>query len=158
MVRFRHSRPRHPRHCPGLQPGGAGAERRAEPAHAGGLSMAEPLLSLRGLTVRLPKGADREFALQDVDLDLARGEILCVVGESGSGKSLTATAIMGLLPAPRVRLERGSIRFEGEELTTLSPTRMRAIRGARIGMIFQEPMTALNPLMPVGRQIEEVLE
>jgi len=120
--------------------------------------MAEPLLSLRGLTVRLPKGADREFALQDVDLDLARGEILCVVGESGSGKSLTATAIMGLLPAPRVRLERGSIRFEGEELTTLSPARMRAIRGARIGMIFQEPMTALNPLMPVGRQIEEVLE
>jgi len=117
-----------------------------------------PLLSLRGVTVRLPKGADRAFALEEIDLDLAAGEILCVVGESGSGKSLTATAIMGLLPAPRVRLERGSIRLEGEELTTLPPARMRAIRGARIGMIFQEPMTALNPLMTIGRQVEEVLE
>ncbi|WP_375293363.1 ABC transporter ATP-binding protein [Siccirubricoccus sp. G192] len=117
-----------------------------------------PLLSLRGVTVRLPKGADRGFALQDVDLDLAGGEILCVVGESGSGKSLTATAILGLLPAPRVRLERGAICFEGEDLAAVSPARMRAIRGARIGMIFQEPMTALNPLMRIGRQIEEVLE
>ena len=116
------------------------------------------LLALRGVTVRLPAGADRPFALEEVDLDLAAGEILCVVGESGSGKSLTASAILGLLPGPRVRLERGSIRLEGEELTALPPARMRAIRGARIGMIFQEPMTALNPLMPVGRQVEEVIE
>ncbi len=120
--------------------------------------MSAPLLSLRGVSVRLPKGADREFALQEVDLDVAAGEILCVVGESGSGKSLTATAILGLLPAPRVTLAGGRILFEGEDLATLPPARLRAIRGARIGMIFQEPMTALNPLMPVGRQIAEVLE
>ncbi|MBL6458138.1 ABC transporter ATP-binding protein [Belnapia sp. T6] len=120
--------------------------------------MSAPLLSLRGVSVRLPRGADREFALQDVDLDLAAGEILCVVGESGSGKSLTATAILGLLPAPRVTLAAGQILFEGEDLARLQPARLRAIRGARIGMIFQEPMTALNPLMPIGRQIAEVLE
>ncbi len=119
--------------------------------------MTAPLLQLRDVAVRLPRGADREFALQDVSLDLVAGQILCVVGESGSGKSLTAAAILGLLPE-RVTLAAGRILLEGEELTTASPARLRALRGNRIGMIFQEPMTALNPLMPVGRQIEEVLE
>ncbi|RYJ03783.1 MAG: ATP-binding cassette domain-containing protein, partial [Acetobacteraceae bacterium] len=95
-----------PDHGAGLQPGGPGAERCAEPADAGALSA--PLLSLRNVSVRLPKGADREFALQGINLDVAAGEILCVVGESGSGKSLTATAILGLLPAPRVTLAGGS--------------------------------------------------
>ena len=115
-----------------------------------------PLLSLRGLTVRLPRGADREFALADIDLDIAAGEILCVVGESGSGKSLTATAILGLLP-PRVTRARGQILLEGEDLAALPEARLRDIRGRRIGMIFQEPMTALNPLMTIGAQIEEML-
>ena len=119
--------------------------------------MTAPLLEIRGLAVRLPRGADRPFALEDVDLDVARGEILCVVGESGSGKSLTASAVMGLLPA-QVAVDRGSIRFQGEDLLTLREQQMRGIRGARIGMIFQEPMTALNPLMPIGRQIAEMFE
>jgi peptide/nickel transport system ATP-binding protein len=116
------------------------------------------LLSIRDLSVRLPRGADRSHALSDVSLDLAPNEILCVVGESGSGKSLTAAAVMGLLPGPQVFAEKGVILFEGRDLLPLSEAEMRAIRGARIGMIFQEPMTALNPLIPVGRQIEEVLE
>ncbi len=118
---------------------------------------ATPLLALRHLSVRLPAGADREFALRDVSLHVAAGEILCVVGESGSGKSLTAMAILGLLPG-RVTLAGGAIELEGEDLAALAPARLRAVRGARIGMVFQEPMTALNPLMPVGRQVEEVLE
>ena len=120
--------------------------------------MSERLLSIRGLSVRLPHGADRSHALIDVSLDLGPNEILCVVGESGSGKSLTAAAVIGLLPGPQVFTEAGSILFEGRDLLTLSEAEMRRIRGARIGMIFQEPMTALNPLMPIGRQIEEVLE
>ncbi|WP_337875090.1 ABC transporter ATP-binding protein [Elioraea sp.] len=116
------------------------------------------LLSIRELSVRLPRGADRSHALVDVSLDLAPNEILCLVGESGSGKSLTAAAVMGLLPGPQVFAEKGAILFEGRDLLRLSEAEMRAIRGARIGMIFQEPMTALNPVIPVGRQIEEVLE
>ncbi|WP_439577050.1 dipeptide ABC transporter ATP-binding protein [Elioraea sp.] len=120
--------------------------------------MTERLLAIRDLSVRLPRGADRSHALIDVSLDLDPNEILCVVGESGSGKSLTAAAVMGLLPGPQVFAEAGSITFEGRDLLTLSEAEMRRIRGARIGMIFQEPMTALNPLMPIGRQIEEVLE
>ena len=129
-------------------------------AHHAGLGApldATPLLALRHLSVRLPKGADREFALRDVSLQVAAGEIVCVVGESGSGKSLTAMAILGLLPG-RVTLAGGAIELEGEDLAALPPARLRAIRGARIGMVFQEPMTALNPLMPVGRQVEEMLE
>ncbi len=118
---------------------------------------AAPLLALRHVSVRLPKGADREFALRDVSLQVAAGEIVCVVGESGSGKSLTAMAILGLLPG-RVTLAGGAIELEGEDLAGLPPARLRGIRGARIGMVFQEPMTALNPLMPVGRQVEEMLE
>jgi peptide/nickel transport system ATP-binding protein len=120
--------------------------------------VSEPLLAIRGLSVRLPRGADRAHALIDVSLDLAPNEILCLVGESGSGKSLTAAAVMGLLPGPQVFAEAGSILFEGQDLLTLSQAEMRRIRGARIGMIFQEPMSALNPLMPIGRQIEEVLQ
>jgi peptide/nickel transport system ATP-binding protein len=120
--------------------------------------VSERLLAIRDLSVRLPRGADRSHALIDVSLDLDPNEILCVVGESGSGKSLTAAAVMGLLPGPQVFTEAGSIVFEGRDLVTLSEAEMRRIRGARIGMIFQEPMTALNPLMPIGRQIEEVLE
>jgi len=116
------------------------------------------LLSIRGLRIALPKGADRPFAIEDADLDLEAGETLCIVGESGSGKSLTAAAVMGLLPAPRVTLAAGSILLDGEELTTATDARLRALRGERMAMIFQEPMTALNPLLRIGRQIEEVFE
>ncbi len=114
------------------------------------------LLAIEGLTVALPPGADRPHAVEDVSYTLDAGEILCIVGESGSGKSVSANAIMGLLPKA-LPVRRGTIGFEGTELTRLGPEALRQLRGARIGMIFQEPMTALNPLMRVGDQILEVL-
>ncbi|GHE22067.1 ABC transporter ATP-binding protein [Halomonas urumqiensis] len=117
----------------------------------------DPVLSIRGLTIALPKGADRDFAVEDVSYDVARGEIMCVVGESGSGKSMAANAIMGLLPKG-VRAVAGEVMFDGQDLLTLTEKQHRKLRGLRIGMIFQEPMTALNPLMRVGAQISEVFE
>ena len=113
------------------------------------------VLSLQGLTVALPRGADRPEALRQVSLDLNAGEILCVVGESGSGKSMMASAIMRLLPG-NVRIAGGSILFEGRDLTQVDEAAMRALRGARIAMVFQEPMTALNPLRSIGDQIAEM--
>jgi peptide/nickel transport system ATP-binding protein len=115
----------------------------------------EPILSLQGLSVRLPRNADRSHALRDVSIDLAANEIVCVVGESGSGKSMTASAIMRLLP-PHVCIDAGHVRFEGEDLATATEARMRQLRGAGIAMVFQEPMTALNPLRSVGDQIAEM--
>jgi len=117
---------------------------------------AAPVLSVRGLTVRLPGGGDREHAVEGIDFDLAAGEILCIVGESGSGKSITAQAIMGLLPK-KLEPVSGEILFEGRDLLPLSDREMQAFRGARIGMIFQEPMTALNPVLTVGDQIAEMI-
>ena len=114
------------------------------------------LLSIIDLTIALPPGGDRADAIQSINFAVEPGESLCVVGESGSGKSVCAAAIMGLLP-PALRVRGGAINFEGTDLLKLSPTALRALRGARIGMIFQEPMTALNPLMRVGEQITEVL-
>jgi len=113
------------------------------------------VLSLQGLTVALPRGADRPEALRQVSLDLNAGEILCVVGESGSGKSMMASAIMRLLPG-NVRITGGSILFEGKDLASADEATMRALRGARIAMVFQEPMTALNPLRSIGDQIAEM--
>ena len=104
----------------------------------------------------MPKGSEREFAVQKLDLDLLSGETLCIVGESGSGKSLTARSVMGLLPAPHVCVDRGSIDFLGEEITSINDERLRDIRGNEISMIFQEPMTALNPVMTSGKQIDEI--
>ena len=119
---------------------------------------AAPLLALRQLSIALPKGADRALALDDVSFDLHAGEVLCVVGESGSGKSLTANALLGLLPEG-VRTVAGQAIWQGrEDLLTLSPTALRRLRGQGIGMIFQEPMTALNPLHTIGRQLAEVFE
>ncbi len=117
-----------------------------------------PLLSIQGLTVGLPRGADRENAVQDVSLDLSRNEILCVVGESGSGKSVMSRAVMGLFPSKHVQPRAGRILFEGEDLLREPESRLRQLRGNRIGMIFQEPMTALNPVLRIGDQINEVLE
>ena len=116
-----------------------------------------PILSVDGLTVALPKGADRALAVDNVTLELRKGEILCVVGESGSGKSALSGAIMGA-PAPGLRVAGGSVRLCGKELTRLSERAWCRIRGNRIAMIFQEPMAALNPAMPVGQQIMEVFE
>src|SRR3954451_13489846 len=113
------------------------------------------LLDVQGLSIALPSGGDRPQALTDVSLRVHANEIVCLVGESGSGKSMTAAAIMGLLPTG-VRATAGRVLLEGVDLLGLSPDRMRDIRGRRIGMVFQDPMTALNPLLKVGAQIEEV--
>jgi peptide/nickel transport system ATP-binding protein len=112
-------------------------------------------LLVENLTIRLPRGADRENAIEDVSLSVAAGEILCVVGESGSGKSVTASAVMGLL-APGLAITAGRMALSGEELRGKSAEQWRSIRGRRIAMVFQEPMTALNPLMTVGEQIGEM--
>jgi len=112
------------------------------------------LLSIEHLTVALPAGADRPHALTDVSLSLDAGEILCVVGESGSGKSVTATTVMGLM-APGVRVASGRVRLAGTDVARLAPEALRALRGPRMAMVFQEPMTALNPLMTVGDQLVE---
>jgi peptide/nickel transport system ATP-binding protein len=113
------------------------------------------LLALRNLSVRLPPNADRMHALKGVSLSLKHNEILCVVGESGSGKSMTASAIMGLLPG-NVAIDEGEILLEGRNLCALSEAEMQGVRGAKIAMIFQEPMTSLNPLITIGAQIGEM--
>lgn len=112
-------------------------------------------LSIKNLTITLPQGADRKFAVNDVSLDLYANEILCIVGESGSGKSLLSNAIMGLLP-DGVTASQGEIDFNGDNLLTYNEEQMRKIRGAHIGMVFQDPMTALNPLKTIGKQISEM--
>ncbi|MDB4974133.1 MAG: Oligopeptide transport ATP-binding protein OppD [Myxococcaceae bacterium] len=119
--------------------------------------MAEPLLEIRDLAVsfRTESGAVR--ALDGVSIDVPRGRTVGLVGESGSGKSVTSLAIMGLLPRPAARIDKGSIKFQGRELTGLGERALREIRGRHIGMIFQEPMTSLNPVFSVGFQISEAL-
>jgi peptide/nickel transport system ATP-binding protein len=114
------------------------------------------VLKIKSLSVSLPPGADRAFAVEDINLEIHPNEILCVVGESGSGKSVTAFAVMGLL-APAVKPVSGEIWFEDRDLLTLPLAELQALRGNRLSMIFQEPMTALSPTMKVGRQIEETL-
>ncbi len=117
----------------------------------------EPVLQVRGLTVALPKGADRDHAVEDVSLEVRPHEIVCVVGESGSGKSVSAFTIMGLLPKKQLTPTAGEILLQGEDLLKASPQRMRDLRANRLSMIFQEPMTALNPVLTCGDQIDEVL-
>ncbi|PWL18580.1 ABC transporter ATP-binding protein [Falsochrobactrum shanghaiense] len=115
-----------------------------------------PLLSVKGVSVALPAGFDREYAIRDITYDLHANEILCVVGESGSGKSMTANAIMGLLPSYLTPSE-GRIEYRGKDLLTQSEETLRELRGRDVAMIFQEPLSALNPLMTVGEQIDEVM-
>ncbi|MCE2391587.1 MAG: ABC transporter ATP-binding protein [Proteobacteria bacterium] len=119
--------------------------------------MAEPVLSVRDLRTcfRVPGG--ELPAVDGVDLDLYAGETLCVVGESGCGKSVTALSILRLLAEPPARVEARELRFDGHDLLDLRPDEMRRIRGNRIAMIFQEPMTSLNPVFRVDNQIAEVL-
>ncbi|MEM1382434.1 MAG: ABC transporter ATP-binding protein [Pseudomonadota bacterium] len=116
------------------------------------------MLDIRGLTVRLPEGADRDFAIEDVSFTVGAGEIVCVVGESGSGKSVTAFTVMGLIPRAELRPVAGQVVLQGDDLLVQSDRRLRELRGERMAMIFQEPMTALNPVMKVGDQIAEMLE
>ncbi|MBM7045749.1 MULTISPECIES: ABC transporter ATP-binding protein [Rhizobium] len=117
----------------------------------------DPVLSVRGLTVSLPKNMERAYAVEDISFDLHRGDILCIIGESGSGKSVTANAIMGLL-APVIRVTSGSILFQGVDLLSADPKRLQGLRGRAVSIIFQDPLSALNPLMTIGDQILEVLE
>src|SRR6516164_1630097 len=120
--------------------------------------MTSPVLEIANLSVAIKGKGDRPHAVRGIDLTVGANEIVCVVGESGSGKSVTAQAVMGLLPENAMQVESGSIRLEGEELTAKSDAELRAIRGTRMAMVFQEPMTALNPVERVGDQIGEVLE
>src|SRR5215469_13855931 len=103
------------------------------------------LLSVSNLTTAFATARGEIAAVQDVSFALDEGEILGIVGESGSGKSVTALTIMGLLPQPPARIASGTIHFAGHELTKLSDTRMQRIRGPGLAMVFQEPMTSLNP-------------
>jgi peptide/nickel transport system ATP-binding protein len=116
-----------------------------------------PLLSIENLSVALPPGGDRRFAVEDLSLTVKPDEIVCLVGESGSGKSMTAHAVLGLL-SPAVKIASGRILFRGTDLATLDQRALRQVRGGDIAMIFQEPLSALNPLHRVGRQITESLE
>jgi oligopeptide/dipeptide ABC transporter ATP-binding protein len=115
-----------------------------------------PLLDIRDLRVRFGTRRGQVRAVDGVSLTLGRGEILGIVGESGSGKSVLSLSILRLLPSPPAVMAGGSIGFEGRDLLSLSGADMRALRGDRISMIFQEPMTALNPVFTAGRQIAEV--
>ena len=116
-----------------------------------------PLLEVQDLRVEFPTRRGTLRALDGVTLSINRGEILGVVGESGAGKSLTGAAIIGLLERPG-RIAAGHIRFDGQRIDTLSQSAMRPIRGKQIGAIFQDPLTTLNPLYTVGRQLTETMQ
>ncbi|MGJ7519936.1 ABC transporter ATP-binding protein [Variovorax sp. LT1P1] len=119
--------------------------------------MTQPLLQVQNLVVEFPGRRGTLRALDDISFDIAPGEILGVVGESGAGKSLTGAAIIGLLEPPG-RVAGGEIRLEGERIDNLSHDKMRHIRGRKIGAIFQDPLTSLNPLYTVGRQLVETIQ
>ncbi len=121
-----------------------------------GRSMSEPLLSVAGLTTGFDAAGRFVPAVIDVGFHLDKGETLCLVGESGSGKSLTALSIIGLVQPPG-RIDRGRVVFKGRDLLRLPDREMQKIRGAEIALVFQEPMTALNPVFTIGSQIEETL-
>ena len=118
---------------------------------------ATPVLQIDKLSIALPKGGDRDKAVNNVSFSVAPGEIVCLVGESGSGKSVIAFSAMGLLPNSLPVLEGSGISLQGEQLVGVTQDRLRELRCTRMGMIFQEPMTALNPVMRCGAQIDEVL-
>ena len=119
--------------------------------------MTEPLLKVENLRIELKLRDGVAPVIDDLSFELMPGESLSFVGESGCGKSMTALAIMGLLPEGIGRIASGKLIFDGEDLTTASEARLRQIRGNEISMIFQEPMTSLNPVITVGEQIAEVL-
>ncbi|WP_274631381.1 ABC transporter ATP-binding protein [Arvimicrobium flavum] len=119
------------------------------------MSARDPVLSVRDMSVTLPHRLGKVHAVRDVSFDVGRGETVCIVGESGCGKSMSAMAILNLLPRGAER-QAASLSFLGEDLLTASEKRLRDIRGDRIGVIFQEPLTALNPSLTIGEQLMEV--
>jgi peptide/nickel transport system ATP-binding protein len=118
--------------------------------------MSAALLSVRNLRVEFATRRGPLTALDGVSFDIAPGEVLGVVGESGAGKTLTGLAVIRLLDPP-AHVTGGEIRLDGERIDNLAPARMRALRGRRIGMIFQDPLTSLNPLMRIGDQLTETI-
>ncbi len=141
----------------------AGRPQAGRHAHGGSADVAavqgadnSPILEVKNLTIALPSGGDRATAVRNVSFSVGRGEIVCLVGESGSGKSVIAQGVMGLLPKT-LPVQAGQILLEGEDITHAPLSRLRALRATRMSMIFQEPMTALNPVMTCGDQIDEVL-
>ncbi|MEC5344607.1 ABC transporter ATP-binding protein [Brenneria populi] len=118
---------------------------------------AAPVLDVQSVTVRTGRGATGRAVVEQVSYQVYAGETVCIVGESGSGKSVTSLAIMGLLPAGALSVTGGRILVDGEDVVQASPSRLRALRASTVGMVFQEPMTALNPVQKVGKQIDEVL-
>jgi microcin C transport system ATP-binding protein len=120
--------------------------------------VSDPILSVRDLAVEFPSHGGTVAAVRGIGFDIMPGEILALVGESGSGKSVTALSILDLLPPGSKPRALGSIRFQGHELVGMPPSELRRLRGNRIGMIFQEPMTSLNPIQQIGRQLVEILK
>jgi len=119
--------------------------------------MTEPVLDIRNLKVDFVTRRGVAHVLDDVSFSVAAGELLAIVGESGCGKSMTALSILGLIPSPPGRIVGGSILFQGRDLTRLRQSELRRIRGGDIAMIFQEPMTSLNPVFTCGEQIAEAV-
>lgn len=117
----------------------------------------EPILQIKDLKVSFQTGKKLVPAVDGISFELKEGEILGIVGESGSGKSVTSLAVMGLIPSPPGKIETGEIIFDGKDLTHLSEREWRRIRGNQISMIFQEPMTSLNPLFTIGNQLMEAI-
>lgn len=120
--------------------------------------MATPLLSIKNLKTYFVHDDVEVHAVDGIDLDVYPGQIVCVVGESGCGKSMTSLSIMGLVPKPRGRIVNGEVLLEGRDLVKLTDKQMADVRGNDISMIFQEPMTSLNPVLTIGDQITEVLK
>jgi len=117
--------------------------------------LSKTILKIRDLSILLPKNADREYAVEKVNLDVSKGEILCIVGESGSGKSVMTSAILNDVP-DTLKITSGNVEFDSQDILKLSQLELNKMRGARISMIYQEPMAALNPSIRVGKQVDEV--
>src|SRR6478672_3865259 len=121
------------------------------------MNTSEPLLSIRDLSIAFGHGAREVLAVDRVSFEIRKGETMALVGESGSGKSITALSVMKLLPYPAAHHPSGSIKFQGRELLTMREQEIREVRGNDIAIIFQEPMTSLNPLHTIEKQIREIL-
>ncbi len=122
------------------------------------MTLPKPLLSVRDLSVAFHQGGDTSLAVDHVSFDIRKGEVVALVGESGSGKSVSANSILRLLPYPAASHPSGEILFKGKDLLKASDKALREVRGNDITMIFQEPMTSLNPLHTIEKQIAEILE
>lgn len=116
----------------------------------------EPLVEIKNLSIRFPEGNSTFEAVKGISFSIGKGEIVGVVGESGSGKSMSALALMGLLPKD-AEIASGSLCFQGEDLVTMKPEKRRQLCGSKMAMVFQEPMTSLNPVLRIGEQVDEVI-